>query len=76
MPKLLVKKDPQKSFGFVSKATGKDGIHKIIQLARENTSVSVLWILRVSSAKLEPSGLAVVTNKQMLLLGSGELCLE
>lgn len=80
LPKVLVKKEPMKSYGFVSKATEKDVHHKIIKLARSCTSVSVMWILKATPVakpeKLEPSGLAIVTNKQMVLPGSGELCLE
>ena len=30
LPAVLVKKDPQKSYGFLSKAKEKDHIHKIV----------------------------------------------
>ena len=80
LPKVLVKKEPQKRYGFISKAAEKDLHYKIIKLARSCTSVSVMWILKATPAakaeKLEPCGLAIVTNKQMVLPGSGELCLE
>ena len=71
----LVKKDPQKSYGFLSKAEEKDHIHKIVRLAQECTNISVLWIVKNKSGRLEPVGLALVTNKQICLPGSGELIL-
>ena len=36
---------------------------------------TVLWILEEKSGRLEPVGLALVTNKQIWLPGSGELTL-
>ena len=38
LPAVLVKKDPQKSYGFLSKAKEKDHIHKIVRLAQECTN--------------------------------------
>ena len=80
LPKVLVKKEPQKSYGFMSKAPDKEIFYKIIKLARACTSVSVVWILKGTPVgkveKLEPSGLAIVLNKQLVLLGSGELEME
>ena len=75
LPAVLVKKDPQKSLVFLSKAKEKDHIHKIVWLAQECTTISVLWVLKKRSARLEPVGLALVTNKQILLPGSEELIL-
>ena len=83
MPKILVKKEPHKSYGFVSRAADKDDIHNAIHLARSCVGLSVLWILKATSQKisgkldrLEPAGLAIVTNKQLVLPGNGELGLE
>ena len=76
LPAVLVKKDPQKSLVFLSKAKEKDHIHKIVRLAQECTNISVLWILEKKSGRLEPVGLALVTNKQICLPGSGELILS
>ena len=83
LPKILVKKEPQKSYGFVSWDKNKDDIHNAIQLARSCPGLSVLWILKAFPQKtsgkldkLEPAGLAIVTNKQLVLPGSGELGLE
>ena len=76
LPAVLVKKDPQKSLVFLSKAKEKDHIHKIVRLAQECTNISVLWIVKNKSGRLEPVGLALVTNKQICLPGSGELILS
>ena len=76
LPAVLVKKDPQKSYGFLSKAKEKDHIHKIVQLAQECTNILVLWVVEEKSGRLEPAGLALVTNKQICLPGSGELILS
>ena len=76
LPVVLVKNDPQKSLVFLSKAKEKDHIHKIVQLAQECTTISVLWIVKNKSGRLEPVGLALVTNKQICLPGSGELILS
>ena len=80
LPAVLVKKDPQKSYvwlpNFLSKAKEKDHIHKIVRLAQECTNISVLWIVKNKSGRLEPVGLALVTNKQICLPGSGELILS
>ena len=75
LPEVLVNKDPQKSYGFLSEAKEKDHIHEIVRLAQECTNISVLWILEEKSCRLEPAGLALVTNKQICLPGIGELCL-
>ena len=72
-PTVLVKKDPTKNHSFLSKATEKEHIHKVVRLAQETTSISVLWVLEKKSARLDPVGLALVTNKQLVLHGSGEL---
>ena len=76
LPAVLVKKDPQKSQVFLSRAKEKDHIHKIVRLAQECTNISVLWIVKNKSGRLEPVGLALVTNKQICLPGSGELILS
>ena len=76
LPAVLVKKDPQKSYGFLSKAKEKDHIHKIVRLAQECTNISVLWVLGENFGRLDPVGLALVTNKQICLPGSGELILS
>ena len=75
LPEVLVNKDPQKSYGFLSEAKEKDHIHEIVQLAQKCTNIDVLWILKETPGRLEPAGLALVTNKQICLPGSGELCL-
>ena len=68
--------DPRRAmYGFLSRAKEKDHIHNIVRLAQECTNISVLWILEEKSCRLEPAGLALVTNKQICLPGSGELCL-
>ena len=74
-PTVFVKKDPTKNHFFLSKATEKEHIHKVVRLAQETTSISVLWVLEKKSARLDPVGLALVTNKQILLPGSTELVL-
>ena len=76
LPAVLVKKDPQKSYGFLSKAKEKDHIHKIVRLAQKCTNISVLWVLGENFGRLDPVGLALVTNKQICLPGSGELILS
>ena len=77
-PKVLVKKAPQHVHGFASKSVQKEIIHKFIAAARNCTTVSLLWILRLTNKKdaLEPCGLALVTNKQLFLPGSGDLIVE
>ena len=75
LPEVLVNKDPQKSYGFQSEAKEKDHIHEIVQLAQKCTNIDVLWILKETPGRLEPAGLALVTNKQLLLPGSGEITL-
>ena len=75
LPAVLVKKDPQKSFVFLSKAKEKDHIHKIVRLAQECTNISVLWVLGEKFGRLEPVGLALVTNKQIYLPAKWELIL-
>ena len=74
-PAVLVKKDSQKSYGFLSNAKEKDHIHKIVQLAQECTNISVLWVLGEKFGRLEPVGLALVTNKQIYLPAKWELIL-
>ena len=83
LPKILVKKEPQKSYGFVSRDKNKDDIHNAIHLARSCVGLSALWILKATPQKtsgkldkLDPAGLAIVTNKQLVLPGNGELGLE
>ena len=75
LPKVLVKKDPQKSYGFLSNAKEKDHINKIVRLTQQCTNISVLWVLGEIFGRLDPVGLALVTNKQIWLPGSGELTL-
>ena len=75
LPVVLVKNDPQKSYGFLSEAKEKDHIHEIVQLAQKCTNIDVMCILKETSGRLEPAGLALVTNKQIWLPGSGELTL-
>ena len=79
LPKVLVKKQPQHVYNFVSKSAQKDTIHKFIHLGRTATSCSLLWIVKAggkSNEVLEPRGLAFVTNKQVLLPGKGEWIVE
>ena len=75
LPAVLVKKDPQKSYGFLSTAKEKDHIHKIVRLAQECTNISVLWVLGEKFGRLEPVGLALLTNKQIYLPAKWELIL-
>ena len=80
LPKVLVKNNPQTTYSFYSKAKEKEAIHKFINAAKDCTLCSVFWIVKLSSSstppRLEPCGLAVVSNKQMALPGNGELCLK
>ena len=70
----MVKKPPQRVYGFVSNSAQKDTIHKFIHLGREATSCSLLWIVKAGGKTkevLKPRGLAFVTNKQALPQGRG-----
>ena len=65
----------------MSTAATKDTIHTTIQLARSCAGLSVLWILKLKkdplgTTCLQPSGLAIVTNKQLVLPGNGDLALQ
>eukprot|EP00974_Lingulodinium_polyedra_P044114 4234064-Lingulodinium_polyedra.AAC.1 len=66
LPKVLVKKNPQQSHSFYSKANEK-AIYKFINAAKDCTMCSLLWIVKLSSSgtppRLEPAGLALVGNK-------------
>ena len=78
IPKVLVKKAPQQVYGFASKSAQKQSIHKFVAAARNCTTASLLWILKLTKEEngIEPCGLALVANKQMLLPGSGEVIVE
>ena len=79
LPKVLVKKQPQHVYNFVSKSAQKEAIHKLIHLGRSATSCSLLWIVKAGGKNneiLEPRGLALVTNKQVVLPGKGKWIVE
>jgi len=69
----LVKEHPDHEYHFDSKSAQKSYlIHKFIYLWRGNRSCSLLWIVGVRDGVLLPLGLAVVTNKKLVLPGKGE----
>ncbi len=72
MPKLLVKKQPQQVYNFLS--AQKDTIHKFSHLGRAATDCSLLWFVKAggkSNDVFEPRGLACVANKEVALPGKG-----
>ena len=76
LPKMLVKKNPQASYFFTSTSSGKENIHKLVEAASTLTSCSLLWMLKEKDGLLQPCGLALVTNKQLVLTGGAEMVLE
>ena len=76
-----MKKDPHQTYSFISKATYQAVIHKLIKAAKDCTTCSLLFIVKLSTTstgppRLEPAGLALVANRQLVLAGKGELCLN
>ena len=77
LPKSLAKQATG-ARSFDTKHGDGEQILRVIELCRSKASVSLLWIMKMEDAKgrLSPSGLALVTNKLMVLPGGGELALE
>ena len=75
-PKALLKIKQYKAAWFQSTSAEKDLIHKAVVMALTCTSCSLLWIVKARGNVLAPNGLALVTNKQLILPGKGELILS
>jgi hypothetical protein len=76
VPMALVKEHPDHEYHFDSKSAQKSYlIHKFIYLWRGISSCSLLWIVGVRDGVLRPWGLAVVTNKKLVLPGKVEFAI-
>ena len=76
VPKALVRVNGDKRAWLQSMSEEADLIHNAVVMSLTSTSCSALWIVKARGNQLQPNGLALVTNKQLILPAKGELILS
>ena len=75
VPKALVRSGDKRAW-FQSLSEEADLIHNAVVMSLTSTLCSALWIVKARGNQLQPNGLALVTNKQLILPAKGELILS
>ena len=83
VPKVLVKDDPDKSYGFASTPEQKKEIEASVDLARQLKGATLLWVMKftklskgVEVNRLDPNGLVLLANASFVVPPDADIVLE